>query len=75
MVMVILVVLRVTTAYRDAFGKLRASEEKFRSLVETTSDWIWEVDQHGVYTYASPKVRDLLVIPRRGSRRPRPDAV
>jgi two-component system cell cycle sensor histidine kinase/response regulator CckA len=39
---------------------LRASEERFRSLVETTSDWIWETDAHGVYTYASPKVKDIL---------------
>ena len=39
---------------------LRESEERFRSLVETTSDWIWEVDQNGVYTYASPKIGDLL---------------
>ncbi len=38
----------------------RESEERFRSLVETTSDWIWEVDQNGVYTYSSPKVKDLL---------------
>lgn len=40
--------------------ELRKSEERFRSLVETTSDWIWEVDKNGVYTYASPKVKDLL---------------
>lgn len=39
---------------------LRKSEERFRSLVETTSDWVWEVDKNGVSTYASPKVRDLL---------------
>ncbi len=39
---------------------LRESEGRFRSLVETTSDWIWEVDQNGVYTYASPNVRALL---------------
>jgi len=36
------------------------SRERFRSLVEVTSDWIWEVDQNCVYTYASPKVKDLL---------------
>ena len=29
---------------------LRASEERFRSLVETTSDWVWEVNATGVYT-------------------------
>jgi PAS domain S-box-containing protein len=36
------------------------SEERFRSLVETTSDWIWETDARGIYTYASPKVKDML---------------
>ncbi|MBN2116878.1 MAG: PAS domain S-box protein [Anaerolineales bacterium] len=40
--------------------ELRKSEERFRALVETTSDWVWEVDANGVYNYASPKVRDLL---------------
>jgi len=41
-------------------GELRESRKRFRSLVETTSDWIWEVDRNGVYTYASPKVEALL---------------
>jgi PAS domain S-box-containing protein len=41
-------------------GERRQAEERFRSLVETTSDWIWEVDHNGVYTYISPKVRDIL---------------
>ena len=44
---------------RDA-SKQGEGEERFRSLVETASDWIWEVDREGVYTYASPKVRELL---------------
>lgn len=39
---------------------LQASEERFRNLVESTSDWIWEVDQKGVYTYVSPQIRNLL---------------
>jgi PAS domain S-box-containing protein len=39
---------------------LRQSEEKFRTLVETSSDFIWEVDDHAVYTYISPKIRDIL---------------
>lgn len=38
----------------------RESKERFRSMVESTSDWVWEVDRNGVYTYASPKVKDLL---------------
>jgi len=39
---------------------LRDSEERFRSLVEATTDWIWEVDARCVYTYASPRVKELL---------------
>jgi len=36
------------------------SEARFRALVEVTSDWIWAVDKDAVYTYSSPKVRELL---------------
>ncbi len=39
---------------------LRESEERFRALTESTSDWIWEVDRDGIFTYSSPKIRDLL---------------
>lgn len=50
------------TAIEAAVAKdaLRKSEERFRALVETTSDWVWEVDANGTYAYASPKVRELL---------------
>jgi two-component system, cell cycle sensor histidine kinase and response regulator CckA len=39
---------------------LRQSEEKFRALSESISDWIWEVDIDGCYTYSNPKVHDIL---------------
>ncbi|OHB75954.1 MAG: hypothetical protein A2W31_03465 [Planctomycetes bacterium RBG_16_64_10] len=39
---------------------MRDSEQRFRSLVETTSDWVWEVDRDAVYTYVSPRIKDLL---------------
>ncbi|MGZ8474079.1 MAG: two-component system sensor histidine kinase NtrB [Candidatus Deferrimicrobiaceae bacterium] len=39
---------------------LRESEERFRALVESVSDWVWEVDENVAYTFASPKIRDLL---------------
>jgi PAS domain S-box-containing protein len=48
------------TERKKAENQLRESKQKYRSLVETTSDWVWEVDQDGVYVYASPKVKDLL---------------
>ena len=41
---------------------LRKSEDKYRSLVEATSDWIWEVDQNNIYSYASPKTRYIFGI-------------
>jgi PAS domain S-box-containing protein len=45
---------------KQAEEKLKESKERFRSLVETTSDWIWEVDANDIYTYASPRIRELL---------------
>jgi len=29
-------------------------------LVETSPDWFWEVDTHGVYTYVSPQCSNIL---------------
>jgi len=44
----------------EAKAALRESEERYRTLVETVSDWVWEVDENVVYTFVSPKIRDLL---------------
>ena len=39
---------------------LQKSQQRYQELVEATSDWIWEVDESGAYTYCSPKVMDIL---------------
>jgi PAS domain S-box-containing protein len=39
---------------------LKESEQRFRNMVETTSDWVWEIDENCVYTYVSPQVRGML---------------
>ena len=44
----------------EAKAALRESEERYRTLVETVSDWVWEVDENAVFTFVSPKIRDLL---------------
>ncbi|HSV90021.1 MAG TPA: PAS domain S-box protein, partial [Nitrospiraceae bacterium] len=39
---------------------LQQCEQRFRDLVETTRDWIWEIDEHGAFTYCSPRLFDIL---------------
>lgn len=36
------------------------SNERFRALVERTTDWLWEIDENARYTYVSPKVTEIL---------------
>ena len=56
----LLVLWFLVREYQRALRELHESEGRFRSLTESTSDWIWEVDESARYTYASPKVKDLL---------------
>lgn len=44
----------------NTLEKLSISEARFRNLTETTSDFIWEINNAGNYTYASPKSLKLL---------------
>ena len=53
-------IARDITKRIKAEEELRRSEERFRNMAETTSDWIWEIDKNGRYIYASPKVYDIL---------------
>ncbi|WP_136513655.1 PAS domain-containing protein [Geomonas edaphica] len=53
-------VLLDITKQKQAEEALRESEQRFKSLVEVTSDWVWEVNEKGEYSYVSPKVYDLL---------------
>ncbi len=39
---------------------LRQSEEKFRSLVEVSSELIWEINEQTIYTYLSPKIKEFV---------------
>jgi two-component system cell cycle sensor histidine kinase/response regulator CckA len=43
-----------------AEARLRASEERYRNLVETSHDLIWAVDAEGRYTFVNRAVRSLL---------------
>ncbi|WP_413175066.1 PAS domain S-box protein [Anabaena azotica] len=50
--------LEAQVAQRTA--ELQQSKERFRNLVETSSDWVWEVNEFGFYTYCSPQIINLL---------------
>jgi PAS domain S-box-containing protein len=51
---------REMLAHKAARVELARSESRFRGLVESSPDWIWEIDRGGIYTYASPRVREIL---------------
>ncbi len=40
--------------------KLKSSEERYRSLVESINDWVFELDHNLRFTYSSPRCKDLL---------------
>ncbi len=44
----------------EALERAQANATRFKDLVESSSDWVWEVDTRGTYTYVSPKVKDVL---------------
>ncbi|MEJ2220270.1 MAG: PAS domain S-box protein [Desulfobacterales bacterium] len=48
------------TRLKEVEKMLWSSRERFQSLVETTSDWIWEVDRTGTYIFSNQKVKDIL---------------
>jgi PAS domain S-box-containing protein len=53
-------VFEVITERKQAEAALRESEERLRGIIFSIADWMWEVDQNGVYTYSSQKGSELL---------------
>ncbi len=42
------------------YSELRKSEERFKQVAENSGDWIWEIDETGLYTYSSMVVEKIL---------------
>lgn len=55
--------LRDISERKLAENLLKQSEERFRDIVFSTVDWVWEVDRNGKYTYSSQKGIELLGYP------------
>jgi len=40
--------------------KLRNDESFYKDILSTQIDWIWEVNEDGIYTYCSERIKDFL---------------
>lgn len=45
---------------KERTAELRRSEERFRDILLSMADWVWEVDAQGCYIYCSENVTDIL---------------
>jgi len=52
-------ILDITNQY-ELKDTLRKSEEKYKAIVENTSEWIWEMDRTGAITYSNSVVENIL---------------
>ncbi|MDD5067947.1 MAG: PAS domain-containing protein [bacterium] len=48
------------TEHKQSEDALWEIQQKFRNLIENISDWVWETDMDGIFTYTSPQVIDIL---------------
>ncbi len=47
-------------AYEELEQKIAQVERNYRTLLENIESWVWKVDKHGVYTYASPHAESIM---------------
>jgi two-component system, cell cycle sensor histidine kinase and response regulator CckA len=51
------------TERKRAEEALRVSEERFKQVAENADEWIWEVDENGMYRYCSSAAERILGYP------------
>jgi PAS domain S-box-containing protein len=51
---------RDITERKRAEEALRESEEKYRAIIETNQEWIWQIDNEGIHTYSNPAIEQIL---------------
>ena len=45
---------------KQAEEKLLESEERFKIVAESAGEWIWELDNEGIYTYSNQMIEEIL---------------
>jgi diguanylate cyclase (GGDEF)-like protein/PAS domain S-box-containing protein len=58
-----LFIFRDITSRKELESQLSQSEERFRTLADYTSDWVYWVDPEGSYIYISPSVERITGYP------------
>ena len=53
-----------TEERKEAEKALKASEEKFRNLVENVNEGIYALDENGILTYVNPAIIEILGCPK-----------
>jgi len=48
------------TAHKEAEKALQESQKRMSDIIFSMADWIWEVDERGVYTYSSHRSIDIM---------------
>jgi len=48
------------TERKRALELVKELQSRYKDLVDNIDDWIWEVDEQGIYTFASPRVSEIL---------------
>ena len=48
------------TKHKSLETELQESRKKFEEISQTSSDWVWEVNEEGIYTFVSDRVEDFL---------------
>ncbi len=51
------------TKRKEAETALKESEQRFKNVAEVASDWIWETDTEGKFTYVSDRYSKVIGIP------------
>lgn len=54
------IVVEDITEQQEKNAALKKSEEKFRLVIETVEEWIWEINTQRLITYSSPAVSKIL---------------